>query len=821
MVNFYFGDGTYGNVQLLSNSDVSNIKSVSAQGWNYLRLLDQGLNSTSSPTFYDLTLSDKLKLSNSGFTIALQAPTLTASYSLLLPTADGTVCQVLKTDGAGNLGWVTTFAANQSLDTTSSPQFAYLGINQAAGTERLEVTGNIKSTGLLLSTGLKSTPNLNITTAGVYHPPGWPGYESLLGVVELRSLSTDAGHSCGILFSNMYSSRQHRVATTGTGNFVIRDDTAGADRLYIDTSGNTTVSGNFTSEASRVFLQAAGPDQANALFLRWQGGSGKSYIVSANGSGSGEIALGHYTGSTYYEQLAIGLTGGIRSYYTGGSGGAAIGQFYNTSLAAGNEVFLTIGIDKDNTGGNAWMLYHRDGSTLANSVGKLGIWGYQSAICWSGSGKVAIGSNAVPGTEMLEISGGCSAQYFSSISSTAGNGYRLYDENPTIRGQIVRVDQATEYFSDSQPEDLAIRVETAGTSIRLGVNGNPATCQIHASGLNLYNSKYISVPTSSAASSSLVMNFRNEYDFGAQILTDAYGNHGNSLRFTYRDYNTGGGVLSGDIMELIPQLGGQVLIRNNISTPPEDVSYSSYKGLIEIQNGTSSGGHECGLLLKSNYTGQTRKYRVVILGSDGSFRIRDEAPGQDVFIIEHSTGVNIVEMPNVYVNGPFKINNDGVEFTSPHTGLTYGRSNNINGTECVLLGVGLTAGGAELRFGNSSTNSYCAYGGTTWVAVSDQRYKKDITPLSWDSLDFIYRLHPCTFNMINGSNGDVKRIGFIAQEVKEAYDASNISPNEFELWKENSQGIQEIGQAALIPVLVKAIQQLTDRVIQLENLYGM
>lgn len=406
MSNYYFGQGsTYLSASALSSSDIQNIKLVTQTGWSALHILDQSVSTTSTVTHYDLTLSDKLKLSNLGFTVSLQAPTLAASYSLLLPTADGTVGQVLKTNGSGQLGWVTTFSANQSLDTTSSPRFAYLGINQAAGTERLEVTGNIKSTGLLLSTGVKSTPNLSITTAGVYHPPGWPGYESLLGVVELRSLQTDSGHACGILFSNMYSSRQHRVATSGDGYFRIRDDTAGADRLYIDTSGNATVSGNITSEASRVFLQGSAPDQANALFMRWQGGTGKSYIVNSPGSGGGEIAMGHYVGSNYYEQLAIGLQGGIRVYSTGTSAGSAIGQFYNASLAAGNEMFLTLGIGASNSGDNAWMMYHRDGTTLANSVGKLGVWGYSSALSWSGNGKVAIGDNVTPGTYPLEVTG--------------------------------------------------------------------------------------------------------------------------------------------------------------------------------------------------------------------------------------------------------------------------------------------------------------------------------------------------------------------------------------------------------------------------------
>jgi hypothetical protein len=51
--------------------------------------------------------------------------------------------------------------------------------------------------------------------------------------------------------------------------------------------------------------------------------------------------------------------------------------------------------------------------------------------------------------------------------------------------------------------------------------------------------------------------------------------------------------------------------------------------------------------------------------------------------------------------------------------------------------------------------------------------------------------------------------GFIAQEVKAAIDADDSIKDGFKLWDDREDGSQEVAEAALIPVLVKAIQELS------------
>ena len=57
--------------------------------------------------------------------------------------------------------------------------------------------------------------------------------------------------------------------------------------------------------------------------------------------------------------------------------------------------------------------------------------------------------------------------------------------------------------------------------------------------------------------------------------------------------------------------------------------------------------------------------------------------------------------------------------------------------------------------------------------------------------------------------------GFIAQEVKEVIDNHPEIADGFGMWDVRESGQQEVGEAAVIPVLVKAIQELSAKVDEL------
>ena len=60
--------------------------------------------------------------------------------------------------------------------------------------------------------------------------------------------------------------------------------------------------------------------------------------------------------------------------------------------------------------------------------------------------------------------------------------------------------------------------------------------------------------------------------------------------------------------------------------------------------------------------------------------------------------------------------------------------------------------------------------------------------------------------------------GFIAQEVKAAIDKHSNIKDGFSMWDDNDEtGQQRVGETALIPMLTKAVQELSAKVEELES----
>ena len=172
---------------------------------------------------------------------------------------------------------------------------------------------------------------------------------------------------------------------------------------------------------------------------------------------------------------------------------------------------------------------------------------------------------------------------------------------------------------------------------------------------------------------------------------------------------------------------------------------------------------------------------------------------------------------------------------SYNTNLTTGDKNVVIGSynyttsadtdQAIILGHGV--GGAQnyTTLGHSTSDIRAEHGVATWATVSDERVKKDITD-STAGLSFVNALKPRTFKYKNlgelpntfnsykeGSTEVFKNSntnhGFIAQEVKAAINADSSIKDGFKMWDDREDGSQEVAEAALIPVLVKAIQELS------------
>ena len=104
-----------------STTNVANLNASSLNGATFAAPGAIGGTTPSTGTFTTATLDagGELRLNNTAdtFYVGFKAGTLAANKIWTLPTADGTANQVLKTDGAGNLGWST--AGGGSFDPAS------------------------------------------------------------------------------------------------------------------------------------------------------------------------------------------------------------------------------------------------------------------------------------------------------------------------------------------------------------------------------------------------------------------------------------------------------------------------------------------------------------------------------------------------------------------------------------------------------------------------------------------------------------------------------------------------------------------------------
>jgi hypothetical protein len=132
----------------------------------------------------------------------------------------------------------------------------------------------------------------------------------------------------------------------------------------------------------------------------------------------------------------------------------------------------------------------------------------------------------------------------------------------------------------------------------------------------------------------------------------------------------------------------------------------------------------------------------------------------------------------------------------------------------------------SITLGNSSITSLrCQV--TTISSLSDERDKTDIQPVSV-GLNLVKDLKPIIFtwsirpefdkegNLIENANNGNTHTGFIAQDmlaVEQKYDTSNY----LKLVDESNPDRLEVAPAKLIPILVKAIQELSIKIDELET----
>jgi hypothetical protein len=142
-------------------------------------------------------------------------------------------------------------------------------------------------------------------------------------------------------------------------------------------------------------------------------------------------------------------------------------------------------------------------------------------------------------------------------------------------------------------------------------------------------------------------------------------------------------------------------------------------------------------------------------------------------------------------------------------------SNNI----CIGSSSGPAASSTSdsITLGNSSNNILrCAV--TSITSLSDARDKKDITDLS-AGLDFVNKLKPVEFvwnDRDENGKHDVADFGFIAQDLKASQEEVGLAETLKLVYEENPEKL-EASYGKLVPILVKAIQEMSSKMSSLEK----
>jgi len=154
-------------------------------------------------------------------------------------------------------------------------------------------------------------------------------------------------------------------------------------------------------------------------------------------------------------------------------------------------------------------------------------------------------------------------------------------------------------------------------------------------------------------------------------------------------------------------------------------------------------------------------------------------------------------------------------------GYSAGDVNILNGSNNLVIGYNAEASNNavsnEATIGNASvTTLRCAV--TSITSLSDERDKDEITELS-AGIDFINDIKPVSFiwkdRNEEGKQG-IKDSGFTAQNLKEVQEKYSLSEELKLVYEENPEKL-EASYGRLIPVLVKAIQELSAEVKELKT----
>jgi hypothetical protein len=819
--------------------------------------LTAGTGITTSGTYPNFTITN----SAPDRTVALTGggtTTITGTYpNFTISSADqytGTVTSVGVTSSAAALT-----VTNSPITTSGNigVNFAGSSTQYVAGDGSLVTFPTVVTQAQNLVTEVYNETGATLTKGTVVYVNGGHGNLPTIAKAIATGDSTSA-QTYGVVRTDITNNNNGYVTVIGNlDNIDTQAYTAGT-QLYL----SSTTAGGYTStkQYAPAHLVYVGivvrqhPTQG-VIEVRIQNGFEMDELHNVSAQSPNNNDLLQYKTSTGLWTTAAGTTSNISEgtnlYYTDARSRAAIAltttgssgaSTYNNTTGALNIPTYTLaglgGINLTSLSATSPLLYNNTTGVFSIQQSSGSQAGYLSSADWTTfNSKQAALTNPVTGTGTTnyhtKFTGtstiGNSLIWDNGTNVCIGNTNTSYTFDVTGTGRFTGNLTLTGSYADFQ-NTTYIRFSNTGGGTRWGYIQHDGTNMAFA---NDISGGIFSFNKAATFSSSVTSTIANGYFLSAISATtsEIYARMGNTSGFLSVgvESSTGGNIVTGSsaYAAVISQYQNNPLqfATNNITRVTINgsgnvgigTSSPSYKTVIQTANDTigllvttNANDTETGLYIRPDNTNG-----IVKLYASGN---SDKAFG---FFTGNTERTRITSGGNVLIgsttdNGTKLQVSGGIKTSTTSTsGLVLnaltGNSEidwQNNGTTKWVMWHDVSNN--QLTFCPSSfaTGVYLGYTATSWAAYSDKRIKKDIIDLDY-GLDTIMKIKPRRYKLIAN---DIEDIGFIAQELKEvlpeAVIGEEVEFDENDTKYERSSKTLGVTRDTIIPVLVKAIQEL-------------
>ena len=243
-------------------------------------------------------------------------------------------------------------------------------------------------------------------------------------------------------------------------------------------------------------------------------------------------------------------------------------------------------------------------------------------------------------------------------------------------------------------------------------------------------------------------------------------------------------------------------------------------GLVMQVNGTATSYiyAESGALVLNNTSGIMQFYNA------GTERMRITSGGQvgvATTTISSAFNMQVGNNAGVIATTVLRLQNSYLEGTTGYYGAQITAvDNGVDGHNLQFQTRANASSGFSTRMTITTTGNIGAPSGTNIYNASDIRLKQNISKTTY-GLDTISALNPVKFNWVDGfepSEDGKDMLGFVAQEVQQVIpEAVELFGGDINLNGEIITTPLRVNEKFIIPVLVKAIQELSAKVSLLEN----